>query len=449
ILEEHDSKIARVEAELNQLLAERKSYTSRMDKLHSALSAHKMLPPELLTKIFVEASPSPLCLRSTADSGSLVIRDDGSRSLLPALSVCSRWRQIALDSRDLWDSVIVDYPSYVPNDTWVANAGVMTSMARTVISRGTRHIDIRMDAKRKINPLGHDLPHETPHFPIFITADEFLRSSPFPFPALRSVVFEGPTYSLPTFLPESRFKWPAFQNAPNLRSLKIYSFFSEMSNPFSQPELGLPFDQLTEVILDSSFLSLNATLALLSHSFATSIIAARFLDNLTLPCLHSFELTDNFIDENSIAALISLISRSNCVLQRFSAPLAAILTEYLDPLLKIIPRLTDLAIPKATVPIRMLEHISQGLLLPELTKLNCTILASPRSLEAFMEAVDRSGVGHSGYEAAQIAVATARYPAAERHYGRNGAPRWIQVNEKFKAFENRLQKEGRIVSVKG
>ncbi|KAG6829135.1 hypothetical protein H0H92_005609 [Tricholoma furcatifolium] len=457
-----------------------------------------MLPPELLIKILVQVSPSPLCLRSTADSSSFVIDDSNDRSLLPALSVCSRWRQIALDSRDFWDRVVIDYPSYAPTGkkAWAANVQAMTSMARTIISRGTRYIDIRIDAdaNRKIRPLGDDHPMKHLIFPfssqlvdIVIMCSmqhlgEFLRSSPSSFAALRSVVFHGPSYALPSLQPKAPFKWPVFQNAPNLRSLKNYSFFSEMSNPFSQTGLGLPFDQLTEVILNGSFLSLDATLTLLSQctsvikccvcllhgaessaplphivhprlesltitsSLPTSIIAARFLDNLTLPCLHTFGITGNLIHENCLPALISLISRSNCVLHCFSAG-ASILTGFLDPLLEVMPMLTNLIIPEVTVPIRMLEHISQGLILPKLTTLNCTIISSPHSLEAFMEAVDRSGVGDSGYGATQLEFAMAKYPAAERYHSKYRTPQWIQVKEKFKAFESKLLKEGRLVSI--
>ena len=94
-----DAEILRVQGHLASLQAKRARYEAHTKKLRIAVAPHKYLPPEILAEVFLRCLPP---------DGRLGILRRSPRPL-PAPwvlgHVCSRWRQIALGEKRLWDSI--------------------------------------------------------------------------------------------------------------------------------------------------------------------------------------------------------------------------------------------------------------------------------------------------------------------------------------------------------
>ncbi|KAG6865193.1 hypothetical protein C0991_004564 [Blastosporella zonata] len=491
VVNQYDSKIAKVQATLAQLLNERERYAQRIDKLKSAVAPHKRLPPEILSKIFSECSSSPLHIPPKLVHS---MHDDIPPIFSLPTSVCSRWRQIAVNSRDLWDNLIVTYPAYRSILPWIDKTEEISSVAKRVISRGTRSLTVRVLAL----PKAPDLPQEVEplrnlvipffqqltHITIMCAVPhlyDFLRSSSPSFPALECLTFRGEEDPMPHYEPRNVSELTMFETCPNLRSFRIDLLYLNFMHSLSQNALRVPWGQLTELLLSSTWVGVGTahsiisrctslvscrfsllffneetldltfplpsivhprlqTLTISSTSGSPSV-AARFLQSLVLPSLRSFTITDKYVDE-SLPSFIAFITRSECPLRTFSASSAQIPAILLDPLLELVSGLEHLDIPKAIISIPMLERMAQGAVLPKLVKVDCTINCSPRSLEVFMDAVERIGAEMG---ATPLQVASARYPLTERHYR---APRWPQANQRFKGLYEKLQREGRSISLK-
>ncbi|KAG6903232.1 hypothetical protein C0995_000127 [Termitomyces sp. Mi166 len=478
VLSQHDAKIARVQATLDQLLDERKSYVLRIDKLKSALASHKKLPPELLSKIFKDCSPSPVQLppdniRDINDEPRTARSSSGTRSILPTMAVCSRWREIALNSRDLWDGVVLSYHRS-PLQYWTERTRDMTERAQKIISRGTRSIVIHIFNKSSrdippesidpmrnlIIPFSHQLVHIQLVCSIYHLFD-FLQSSSPSFPVLESLTLKGDAELIHEYEVVSQLTM--FKDTPNLKTLAIRDFKVRLiSMPLSQ--FQLPWDQLTEIDFRDTWLNARTVHWVLSQ--CTSAVSCWFSPchnvvntqlvplativqpHLRLLSVMSSNESPNIITglrvEDSLPGLLSLIPRSHCILAKLSIPEAQIPISLLDPLLELLPALEDLDIPKATIPIPTLERIAQGVLLPKLTNLACIIESSPRSLESFMDAVERTGTEDS--EVTRLRVASARFPPTERHYK---APRWPKAIERLMKLAEKLREEGRSISLPG
>ncbi|KAG6816802.1 hypothetical protein H0H87_002771 [Tephrocybe sp. NHM501043] len=496
-LEHHDSEIVRVQATLKQLMEQRKEYVQRISKLKAAVAPHKKLPSEILSKIFKLCSPSPLCISAKPSHSKHDVDNPSSIFSLP-MAVCSRWRQIATSSRELWDNVRIVYPPCKTTvESWTTKIEETTSMARTVISRGTRSLFIRVDTPPVA--LGVSLPEESEplrkliipfsqqltHIQLMSSMSHlssFLQSSSPLFPALESLTFCGRDgITLPFHLPTTSPEFIMFKQSPNLKVFKLDLMYLDFVDSLSPDTLYLPWAQLTElsftntwiyvetahsiisrctslvtcwfcILFNESAQIVSSSLPMIVHRRLQSLtisstsgspnVTACFLQSLMLPSLNSFAITDRHVDD-SLPAFTSLITRSKTALHRFSASQAQISASILNPLLELTEDLEDLVIPRATISISMLERMAQGVVLPKLTTMDCTINCSPRSLESFMDAVERVGAENS--QAVPLQVASARYPLTERHYK---APRWPQANQRFKKLFEKLQWEGRSISLK-
>ncbi|KAG6910670.1 hypothetical protein DXG01_008714 [Tephrocybe rancida] len=487
-LVQHDARIARIQATLAELLDERKSYVLRIDKVKSAVAPHKKLPPEILFKIFTDCSPPPLYIPPKHVRN---VRHNITSNLEFPMTVCSRWRQVALSSRDMWDDLDVSYPVYTPTPVWTEKTKHITSLAQIVMLRGTRSVTIRIYGTRRILlpeevepirnlviPFAQQLTHITLGCSMPYLYDFLASSSPL-FPALQSLTFRGEEDPTAPYNPDDEFELTMFKHCPNLRTLRINVFYLNFLSSLSQSDLQLPWNQLTKVNLQGTWIdlatahlifsqctslkscsfsllylneeSLNVAVPLptidqphLQHLTIWSTsgdpdVAGRFLESLVLPFLRSYKTADAHVDD-SLPALTSLITRSRCSLRKLTVSAASIPAAILGPLFELLPALEALVTPKTLIPIPMLERMAQGSLLPKLTNVTCTIPCSPRSLEAFMDAVERTGAESS--EVARLQVATARYPPADRNYR---APRWPQVNQRFKELAEKLEGEGRTI----
>ena len=97
-----DTEISQVHEHLSSLVTKRARCRAHTKKLRIAIAPHKYLPPELLAEVFLH------CLHHGPLDGRLGILRPSPRPL-PAPwvlgHVCSRWRQIALGEKRLWNSI--------------------------------------------------------------------------------------------------------------------------------------------------------------------------------------------------------------------------------------------------------------------------------------------------------------------------------------------------------
>src|ERR1700685_988533 len=104
IITKHDKGIAQIDKEIAQTLVMLNRLQHRRAGLVTSLQAHKALispirriPPEILAKIFV------LCLPDDD-----VVEVDVLDAPLLLVQICSHWRNIALSTPRLWNSISVD-----------------------------------------------------------------------------------------------------------------------------------------------------------------------------------------------------------------------------------------------------------------------------------------------------------------------------------------------------
>ncbi|KAG6899222.1 hypothetical protein C0993_012136 [Termitomyces sp. T159_Od127] len=497
VLSQHDAKIAVVQAVLDQLLNERKSQVMRIDKLKSALAPYKKLPPELVARIFKDCSPTlklpPDIIfdrhnrpHSTISSHTAI----NSRSILPVMEVCSWWREIALNSRELWDDISIRYPEFQSLSRGAEKYRYLTEKSREIISRGARSITIFISINRSIvlpeviDPLRNliiPFSHQITEINLMSSMHylfDFLRSSSPSFPVLKSLTLktEGsrmlnqPEYELSSDL-------DVFKHAPMLQVFKMDGFSLNLATLASGlSKIHLRWDRLTRIDFRNTQLNISSahwlfsqcpsaiscwlSLSSITHIVPlTTIIQTNLqslsitstsegqsatvlvFQSLTLPSLRSFEITDSRF-KDSLTEFLSLVSRSHCTLINLSILEAQIPAMLLDPLLKLLPALEDLNIPRAIIPIPTLERISQGVLLPRLTKIICSIQSSPSSLQSFMDAVERTEAQDTTVPRLRIAIAV--LPEKEGHYT---AARWPQVIQRFKKIAEKLRQEGRLISL--
>ncbi|KAG6877086.1 hypothetical protein C0992_010903 [Termitomyces sp. T32_za158] len=495
---QHEAIITGVLANLDQLLNERQRQVMRINKLESALAPYKKLPPELLVRIFKECSPTPLKLPPdiTSDRHNRphvtipsTPTNRSSWSIFSIMAVCSWWREIVLNSRDLWDDIFIRYPEFPSLLHWLEESGYMTEKSQEIISRGARSIAIFVHGNillpEAIDPL-HNLiipfSHQFTHINLMSSMRYlfgFLRTSSPSFPVLESLTLKSEGSRL-SDRPEHEFSsdLEVFKDAPKLRAFQMRDFSLDLA-PLPLSQIQLPWDQLTKVDFRDTQLDVNTAHWLLSQCasavscwlslspiFRNTHIAALntivqthlqslsitntsegpsaavvFFESLTLPSLCSFEITD-FRFKDSLPGFLSLVSRSHCTLINLSVLEAQIPAMLLDPLLELVPALEDLNVPKTIISVPTLEHIAQGVLLPKLTKMACTIQSSPLSLDSFMNAVERTGASES--EVTRLRIAIAVFPQNEGHYT---ATRWPQAIQRFKNLAKKLRDEGRSISL--
>ncbi|KAF8073595.1 hypothetical protein FPV67DRAFT_755444 [Lyophyllum atratum] len=485
-LDQHDLEIARVQASLDQLMSQRESYTLRIAKVNSALAPHKKLPPELLAKIFSDCSPKPLCIPP-------VSLDDIRPILSLPKAVCSLWRQIAQQTPELWDDIVVKYPyASNPIEGWENRTHNITAAAKDVISRGTSTISLNMYGHRRayltrdIDPIWNLIvPFASQLTRISISCSPhllypFLQSSPLPFDVLESLTLNGEEHPVSAAV-EHIPRLGGLGKTPSLRKVVISKFYLDFLRHLAEDAFNLPWDQLTHLTLQNTWIDLATGCSIISrcssvvhcelslhatgaqtqiaiqpqpilHPCLQSLkitstggspnVVAEFLQSLDLPSLISIEFGDNDIAD-IVPSFISLIARSCCTLQKFVISKAAVPFRVLEPVLPVLSSVEELIIPDTLLTDSMIQRISHGALLPNLKCVNCSLTPAPMTLEYFMAMVQNGGpVGSPG-----LRVASARYLVGSvRHYR---APRWLETTTKFKELSAKLQEEGRILTLKG
>ncbi|KAJ3736081.1 hypothetical protein DFJ43DRAFT_990080, partial [Lentinula guzmanii] len=102
------SEIDRVQAALDDLLSQKQSIENYIDAHKSLLSPVRRIPPETLAEIFIHCLP--------ADS-LYAVRNLAEAPLI-FTTICHDWRQIALNTPQLWRSLHFFLPSHLSDDVF-------------------------------------------------------------------------------------------------------------------------------------------------------------------------------------------------------------------------------------------------------------------------------------------------------------------------------------------
>lgn len=103
-----DPEIARVQNVLHELQSRRSTIIAEIHSCRIAIAPHRKLPNEILAKIFIHAA---------SEKVSIVVPNGHTECFPPynILLVCSRWRDVALGERRLWNNVEVNFDDISPN----------------------------------------------------------------------------------------------------------------------------------------------------------------------------------------------------------------------------------------------------------------------------------------------------------------------------------------------
>ncbi|KAF8073592.1 hypothetical protein FPV67DRAFT_755530 [Lyophyllum atratum] len=477
-LDLHEVEIERAQAALDQLLDQRKSYTLRIARLDSAIAPHKRLPPELFSKIFSDCSPKPLELPSRQFNDDL---------RLNVLAVCSLWRRIALNTLKLWDNVIVSYP-YVQHNQEAAQLQTegIVAIAGTVLSSGTRCITLRVDHRCQgsmdihpmrslIIPFSSQLTHIHLSSPSHLLY-QFLQSPPSPFTVLKSLILESED-SLAIYIERDDIqRLTVFGNTPSLDDVRLLYLHLDLLPYLLQDAFDMPWGQLTHIALQRTVIDLTTAHSIVSwcssavhfelwitrtsriqlaptrsqpifHPRLQSLklrseksVGALFLQSLVFPSLTAIEFFGKDI-AHIIPAFISFSTRSRCLIHKYAAPIATVSTPDLELLLPVLSSVEELLIPKTILTASMLQRISQGLWLPKLECLDCTISSSSETLEHFIGVVQKAGSGNPGPPG--LRSATTRYLQRQTIPERS----WSDTYARFQKLSEQLRDEGRTLSL--
>ena len=232
-----DAEILRVQDHLSSLQAKRARCEAHTEKLRIAVAPHNSLPPEILAEVFL------YCLHHDPLDGRLAILRPSPHPLLAPWvlgHVCSKWRQIALGEKRLWNSIY-----YEGN---LRRHALLLKEAFKRSGQSAIQLEARESENKVYKPFFRDVIHPqsrriTSLLLVVATATfkDFLLLPPGLFNELECVKLQilqdyGSISSIP----------PAtvFQGAPRLRRATI---------PFldihPSPDLALPWNQLTYLAL--------------------------------------------------------------------------------------------------------------------------------------------------------------------------------------------------------
>ncbi|RDB18815.1 hypothetical protein Hypma_014565 [Hypsizygus marmoreus] len=264
-----------------------------------SIAPHKRLPAEIWSEIFMTVTP-----------WHMLFPPDRSDHLLPSsatpvtpttvwtlMQVCSRWRQIAKTTPDLWRNVTISHdPSCrTPRDRWADRIRRIVEVSGGFLSRGTLFLSISIIVGslepysaeeeslqylvRDANPVWDIIsPISRQLLSLNINSSSglfwrFLESGPLPFDSLRSVTLDLHPLSHPLSHPfdTSRFtNVTTFSDAPRLQSLCLNR--NNVPDTSFRPgalsdlhEFQLPWGHLTMVMLQDVWTTPVACYAILSQ----------------------------------------------------------------------------------------------------------------------------------------------------------------------------------------
>jgi F-box-like len=383
----------------------------------------RSIPPEIIREIFIFCVLYPLKIPMPSP---LLISAPWN-----LLLVCSKWRQLALETSALWNDIYIyfDASSDFPWQTLkLALSRTGTSLLSLQV-RVSYHLSGYLQRKqtalrRHIGDLIQPFAGQFKHLSLD-AADDFRCILDIPrgmMDALQSVYLsfsdERHKYTLKdsnSFHP-SLYPVTAFDNARNLREFTLITEFATLHPQYFR----LPWERLTQLhlintpipfveghealsqcinlvaatltipsderCLHSSSITLLPHLSSLAIRTATesaTLCFGRFLKPFVLPSLKQFEiitlsnsLAPELDDTWSQSNLLSLMKRSSCSLERFKA--AWITPQLLHAFLKAVPSLVELSFPWVRPePLAIFQMIFQeirdGLLVPNLRILECNM----------------------------------------------------------------------------
>jgi F-box-like len=396
---------------------------ARVAKFRAALAPHKKVPPEILSKIFLDACEDrPISLPPHSRTRPLAISQ-----------VCARWRQVALNEPRLWNNLSITtnrrlgdpFPVRM-RDVFVRSAGM--GIALTIDRRqytgappeAATIIDIILPHLSLFRYL--DLTFHTKYFsPIFYC-------SPGSIDSLESVRMnlDWPQWDIFDPFIGHKQTMTLFAGARSLRGVEIRSCHGyDRSYMLTWNVLDLPWAQLTFLHLGPGVVvALSLAHDILEHSpqlvdcmlhltygpgwnpirprdpvpgpiicpdltsfsvfFRNRLITDEFMEPLVLPFLANLRS-----DHSDQPILISLIQRSTCCLTSLKLTPQHLLDNASEKLLEELPFLVELEAQSLIFPKPILERIARRQLVPRLEILYCHV-KSPLS---FVDMLERRAPG--------------------------------------------------------
>ncbi|KAG6914819.1 hypothetical protein DXG01_015136 [Tephrocybe rancida] len=405
------------------LVAERDIAAAQIARLRCAISPHRRLPPEVLTKIFIDTFDGVINFRVPVESTGIpwVLR-----------SVCSAWRAAAIREPALWSNLVITLGAQ-PNLSYINEV---------------------------INPHGP--------LSLSVFVDGLLMPQDHGNPAEMLIQMKIPWHRL-TKVNIGEMPWPletasqVLQLCPSIQSfafcLEIYGWFNPMAPPrlaiplpsvplltsvrilFYEPTLPLPWLQLTELTLVQPF-DLTCLLdglkqclhlksfCLLEEGVLGSIkpiarvrlpsLESLFLSTgaswillmLEVPTLRALRLSapSPHIDNGSLFSSIhDMITRSLCELHSLHVSHQTSLAnnppaiELFSHLVDALPELTQLLTPGITLPEKIVDGLAHGTTLPHLQHLEVHAPVLVEFTRMISQRASREGSG--------LRVACGHYPA--------------------------------------
>lgn len=328
-LSQVNGDIAQVQLVLDRLLQNRRNLRAYRRDHGALISSIRCFPYELLSRIFLEALPTP----DHSEKSLKALR----RAVMFPGQVCKHWRDVVLSTPKVWSKI-----------TFVSESESNAALVQSCLSRSGVHPlsiylsgRINLGPSKPTSPVLLDLIAQSDRWQdlVFQTTDAFiagLRSARHRLSYLQTLSitndkFETYPHTLDTF-----------EIAPRLRSLTL-------GPGVSLTWLRIPWSQLTHCdiftcqmtingcfeVLDNSPNLVECTLALhyqgavahqprpliqhkhlraLSISIRKNLDIGPLLDNLTLPALQAFSIHCDNAAPWAHSQFLSLLSRSACLL---------------------------------------------------------------------------------------------------------------------------------------
>ncbi|KAJ7142878.1 hypothetical protein C8R44DRAFT_692486 [Mycena epipterygia] len=315
------------------------------------------LPPEIISRIFVESLPSHGRVRPSAYMPPLTLAQ-----------ICGQWRDIALSTPELWSSVDLAFASRrTPEGSLILNREEPNPGAHplleTWLSRAKgRPLSLTVRSSHEAIPLQIlsiilFVSQQLEHLELQLSSADFrrLQQNHILFPRLRRLALYIPNVDAP----ESLFS--LFENTPTLCNLaflgrpawvprlKRYPLLTsiELQNIAVQTLFDI-LNQLPQLLHFTAYLDLldpmSPSLPMTTAPYLQSLIltgaprpATYALESLKLPGLRRLEMPH-------ISKLTSFLARSSCVLEHLTTRYAAYEGSDFIDCLKAIPSITSLDI---------------------------------------------------------------------------------------------------------
>ncbi|KAF8054248.1 hypothetical protein FPV67DRAFT_1552644 [Lyophyllum atratum] len=237
-----DLDIRHLQLELDTLKTRRMEWQSDVDSYKSLLSAKRRLPQEILAEIFSHMS-------CQSDTGP--VRPLRRAAPLSLCHVSSAWRQAALSSPSLWNTLALDIEVYhfresqeplisiIPS--WFANASVL-SLRFSLFNHLFSHLSlVSTIITRGVTPLSHRFSELRFEMKRIDELDSFLSLPSGSIPLLQTLVLH--IKDIPDVLPPTT----VFGGAPKLRNASIGIDFPHIDEVGDPSRFAFPWSQLEEL----------------------------------------------------------------------------------------------------------------------------------------------------------------------------------------------------------